>query len=102
MHDNAQYALCRTFGHDWDILEESEFDDSMLQVWKWVFVLRCVRCTMKRIDGINAYGEVAQRSYHPPVGYRYSKDDPTPSRPEFRVFVAKNVLKGGTQMRKGS
>jgi hypothetical protein len=101
MHQNPEFALCRTFGHDWDILEESEIETTMLQVWKWVFVLRCVRCTMRRVDGINAYGEVAQRTYHQPPGYSYSRTDPAPTRAEFRMFVATKVMKGGTKAGKG-
>lgn len=92
MHANPQYALCRTFGHDWDILEAADIEDSMLSIWHAVFVLRCVRCTMRRVDGINAFGEVAQRSYSQPEGYKYTEQD-TPTRAEFRLYVAAEVLK---------
>ena len=69
MHDNHAFALCRTFGHDWDILQDAEIIDAMATIWSHVFVLRCARCTMQRVDGINAYREQSKKGRYFPGEY---------------------------------
>lgn len=64
IHD--QYLLCRTIGHSWDDNPTSDFKAG----FSWVIALRCTRCTMERFDYLNTSGEVLNRYYRAPLGYR--------------------------------
>jgi len=78
--ERLEYERCRTYGHAWD-----EFTpDRRLPDWGVTLALRCTRCTMERLDVIDALGDVGQRRYIQPDGYHLSRDE-TPSRQSLRL-----------------
>lgn len=87
-HDD--FVVCRSIGHAWDeVPDDRQRTDPFHMVWTYRICLRCVRCTTKRYDGINAQGDVGQREYRYPDGYKYAVNE-TPSRSEFRIMMVKS------------
>jgi hypothetical protein len=81
------YAVCRTWGHAWDPgWEPSSITPG--PVWRNRLSARCTRCTTERIDAIGALGDVMQRHYNYPDGYRYARNE-RPTRSEFRLMLLK-------------
>jgi hypothetical protein len=42
---------------------------------------------MVRHDAINAYGDVANRHYQPPEGYKWTSEEALPTRADFRRIL---------------
>jgi hypothetical protein len=66
-----KYLECHTFGHTWRWLRDKDIllGRSKLVV-QYTEVLRCSRCTMKRLDTIAFPSmDLVRRSYDPPEGY---------------------------------
>jgi hypothetical protein len=76
------FIRCRTLGHAW-----IDVDSTWTPSWGIPLTLRCERCDMERRDTINNAGELSTRRYTRPLGYLYTKDDPTPTRSQFRLML---------------
>jgi hypothetical protein len=83
-----QYATCRALGHAWDVLGVERKRPGGGRVWTRKLELRCTRCTMTRLDALDAWGDVVQngRQYRQPPGYRYPRGQ-VPTRAEFRLMM---------------
>ena len=79
----TDYSDCRLLRHAWDRLGVEL--DPEATVWRYKLRFRCARCGTVRSDAVNAYGEVASRSYDYPDGYRYSEGDEVPSAADLRL-----------------
>lgn len=84
---HSDYVMCRTLGHAW---EEIPADRPAPYGDPWW--LRCVRCTMVRMDYVTrSTGELLGRRYEPPEGYRHAFDDgfpdAAPTRQDYRRML---------------
>lgn len=90
-----EYVACRTIGHSWDDLPPVSGEP--------VIRLRCVRCTMQRLDTVSiTTGHVVRRRYIPPVDYYLSgivsSEGGAPRKDEWRrefLIVSGMVSKKG-------
>jgi hypothetical protein len=78
---------CRIYRHAWD---EFYPDDLGVPLYGWRLSLRCTRCTTERHDVIDHIGQLAQRQYIYPDGYRMARDE-TPTPDELRQNLYGNV-----------
>lgn len=86
-----EYVRCRTLGHAWDDLHDHGYRAS----FGWLLAFRCTRCTMVRLDVIDALGRLGSRRYVQPEGYRLESKIPRDDfRRElrFRVYSAREML----------
>src|SRR5688572_3545900 len=60
----SKFLECRELGHLWRPHDASRFKDGGFER-----VLRCTRCTTKRIQEITMRGEVMRQHYKHPEGY---------------------------------
>lgn len=56
-------------GHAWELAPEPLWHPSRNRVFTHRITLMCTRCTTRRIDGLNVYGEVEARWYDYPDGW---------------------------------
>src|SRR5215467_5155752 len=86
-YDRTQFTRCNTYGHSW-----FEYDNSD---WTPLFgtplVLRCERCSTERRDVIGAAGQIIQRHYFYPDGYKYGRGE-RPTRQEFRLMLLQQKI----------
>lgn len=81
--DRNSFVRCRTLGHSW-----FDYDSTWKSELGIPLTVRCERCGMERRDTVAHFsGELITRHYTPPPGYGYTKDDPTPTRSEFRILL---------------
>lgn len=81
LHDlQDTFVWCRTYGHSWD-----EFHpDRTPHTFKHYTALRCTRCATKRFDYEGALGEIIDRGYEYPEGYKLAG---TLTRAQFRMEI---------------
>jgi hypothetical protein len=94
-HERTQFVRCNTLGHAW-----FDYDDSS---WSPSFgdplVLRCERCGTERRDVIGSLGQLIQRHYNYPEGYRYGRGE-RPSRSEFRIMLLQRRIEEARNSRR--
>lgn len=81
----VDFVECKTLGHQWDIVPGNL---SSLNGWDSALSLRCMRCEAERMDYLDYLGEVGERRYVYPEGYRDAKDI-KPSRAAMRLMLVK-------------
>lgn len=82
----ADYTVCRTFGHSWDHIGTDVTDRG-----DDVIGLRCTRCAMLRHDIVDdRTGDLIRRGYTPPAGYRETEKM---TRSEWRTRFLRSILK---------
>lgn len=66
-----KFLDCHCFGHSWRWLKDKDILFGRSQtVVQYTEVLRCSRCTMKRLDTIAVPSmDLTKRAYDPPEGY---------------------------------
>lgn len=82
---HERFVRCRTLGHSWfDVATEWDIP----KIYGLPLTVRCERCGMERRDAVSqSTGELTFRRYVVPEGYKYSRDDPAPSRSQFRLML---------------
>lgn len=81
--NQSAYIRCRTLGHSWH-----DYDSNWKSSFGTPLTVRCERCGMERRDTVAYFsGELITRHYTQPPGYKYTKDDPTPTRSQFRIML---------------
>jgi hypothetical protein len=79
----SDYVMCRTLGHAWEEVP-AERPAPYGDPW-W---LRCVRCTMLRMDYVTrSTGELLGRRYEAPDGYKWAEEDAAPTRQDYRRML---------------
>lgn len=96
-HERTQFIRCNTIGHAWFDYDNSD--------WRPTFgdplVLRCERCGTERRDSIGSSGQLVQRSYDYPEGYKYGRGE-RPNRSEFRRMLLEQRIRESRQARKAA
>lgn len=72
-----KFLDCHQYGHNWRWHKDKDIVlGRNQQVSFYTEVLRCTRCTMKRVDTVHvASMDVVKRHYDPPPGYYVEKDE---------------------------
>lgn len=95
---NPEYKVCRRslLGHDWEFVDiPFQRPLSGPRVWRYRLSKRCARCGTICHLTIDVYGEVAQRQYVYPEGYRYAPEEEPPTSEDLRLWAAE---KWGTNL----
>lgn len=75
------YVKCRTLGHSWE-----EFPPALAarirRIFAWEETYRCLRCFFEKYESYNQLGQIAQRQYTYPDGYKMAEKV---TRAEFRL-----------------
>ena len=95
--EKTQFVRCNTFGHAWFDYDNSDWRPS----FGFALVLRCERCGTERRDAIGNAGQVIQRHYDHPEGYRYEAGT-RPTRAEFRRMLLEQKVREGRRARKSA
>lgn len=98
--NDADYVLCRTLGHAWDIIPA----DAPGRRGGDAFWLRCVRCLTERHDDVHyATGEMLGRRYVYQDSYRHAFDDSfadaAPTRQDYRRILFTEQLNKARALR---
>lgn len=78
---------CRTYGHAWDEFTPIDLPPKA----GWQLSLRCIRCTTERHDVIDLVGNLSERRYVYPDGYRDATADHRLSRQEYRQALYERI-----------
>jgi hypothetical protein len=81
-YEKTQFIRCNTLGHSWFDYDNSDWNPTFGDP----LVLRCERCGSERRESIGASGQLLQRQYFHPEGYKYAKGT-RPTRAEFRRML---------------
>jgi len=92
--DRTQYTRCNTYGHSWFDYDNSDWTP----LFGTPLVLRCERCGTERRDVIGSQGQVIQRNYSYPEGYRYGKGE-RPDRAQFRLMLLEQRIREARAVR---
>lgn len=89
---NYPFQDCRSIGHAWAVDQAERAPRGL--VFTRRLVVHCNRCQMQRVDSLTSRGDVIQRQYRQPEGYRIRAEE-TPKRAEFRRAMVERLLKEG-------
>lgn len=94
-YDRTQYTRCNTFGHAWFDYDNSDWRP----MYGTPLVLRCERCGTERRDVIGTSGQIIQRNYEYPAGYKYGRGE-RPTRSDFRLMLLEQQIRETRSKRK--
>lgn len=78
---HLNFVRCRTMGHAWDEFPAALFARKPT-VFSWQEAFRCTRCATEKYESYSLQGQVAQRQYVYPDGYKLAEKL---TRAEFRL-----------------
>lgn len=96
--DGQDYTRCRILGHAWfDVDSDWEpFAGTPLTV-------RCERCMTERRDSVsNSTGELIGRHYVYAIGYQLKKNDPRPTKNDYRLILLQKRLEEARSNRRAA
>ena len=90
-----EFQMCRGLGHSWDIYEPG-VGERKSAPWGQRLSLLCVRCGMTRHDTFDLLGDLSDRRYIQPTGYKMEREE-TPRIQQIRRSLAKALHDGDLQ-----
>jgi len=100
LDDKIEFVHCRTLRHPWrvvDVTDDVDDDFSKVLGKSRLLRLRCRSCATIRIDRVGADGDLIERNYEYPRGYRLTKNDVRPELEQLRLTLLDRHQKAGEE-----